>query len=337
MTEKLSSVCLISVYFGKFPDWINVWFLSLKHNPTIDFILVTDQNVDTSGYDNLKVINTDLDSFKMLLQSKLGMKIKLNSSYKLCDYKLVWGLALENEISKYDYWGHSDMDVVYGDIRSFLIRYKLCDYDKFGNRGHLTLYRNTKEVAERYRLTGSWFGSYKEIFKSNRIWAFDETPGINAIYNAHNFSHMNSFIYADIDVNYKDLRLVDRNDPQYVNYQNQVFYWKKGKLLRAYSKDGTMIVDEFMYIHLQKKRMQKPDFNLEEFDGFYILNGYFEPLGSCITLDDVLKRNIRNDIDLPQKMFGGGYKKDLRFYWLGRRYLNMKYDLKQVIKKLLKR
>lgn len=83
--------------------------------------------------------------------------------------------------------------------------------------------------------------------------------------------------------------------------------------------------------------MQKPDFNLEEFDGFYILNGYFEPLGSCITLDDVLKRNIRNDIDLPQKMFGGGYKKDLRFYWLGRRYLNMKYDLKQVIKKLLKR
>ena len=94
--------------------------------------------------------------------------------------------------------------------------YNLQDFDKFGNRGHLTIYRNTEEVNSRYKLNGGWFGSYKEVFSSNMIWAFDETPGMNAIYEANNFPHMNEFIYADIDVNYKDLRLVDRHISTYI-------------------------------------------------------------------------------------------------------------------------
>lgn len=37
-------ICIISVYFGKLPTWIDVWLRSVELNEDIDFLLVTEKS-----------------------------------------------------------------------------------------------------------------------------------------------------------------------------------------------------------------------------------------------------------------------------------------------------
>lgn len=331
---KNLKICIISIYFGKLPEWIDLWFSSASYNKSIDFLFVTDQNVYYS-FDNIKILKMEFNDFKKLAARKLNQKIKLNNPYKLCDYKEVWGKILEDEINSYDYWGECDTDVVFGDIRSFIEKYQIYKYDKFGCRGHLTLYRNNENVINRYKLKGGWFGSYKEVFSSNRIWAFDETPGMNAIYEKNHFPAMNKIIFADIDVNYSDLRLVEFDDKSPKNYFEQIFYWSDGKLLRDYIDDNICKTDEFMYIHLQKRKMNRPNFDPFKYESFLIVNERFIENNVESIKKKIEKYNKRNELMRTNKKFGGKYKKDLRFYWIGRRILNIENDIKLMVKKIL--
>lgn len=330
--KKDLKICIISVYFGKLPEWIDVWLSTASYNKKIDFLLVTDQEVNLK-LDNIRLLKMSFLEFKELAIKKLKYNIKLNTPYKLCDYKEVWGKILEDELVNYDYWGECDTDLVFGDLLYFLKKYNFEKYDKFGCRGHFSLYRNTEEVLSRYKLNGGWFGLYKEVFSSNRIWAFDETPGINAIYEKHGFSYMNKVLFADIDVNYNDIRLVEFDELSPPNYDKQLFYWSNGKLYRAYYKNGKIQFDEFMYIHLQKRKMSKPDFDVYKYDDFIITNGNFIRKEKKIEEDMFDKYNLKDECMRTKRKFGGTYKKDLRFFWIGRRILNVWFEMKNIIKK----
>ena len=330
-------VCIINIYFGPLPEWVNMWFSSASWNKNIDFLFVTDQEVDFK-VNNIKIIKMTYDDFKKLAAKKLGQKIKLDDPHKLCDYKMVWPKIFDDETKEYDFCGECDVDVIFGDLDKFLQEYELDKYDKFGSRGHLTIYRNNEEVMNRYKLNGGWFGTYKEIFKSNYLWAFDETPGMNAIYEKHGFPAMNKKIFADIDVNYKDLRLVEFEDATYSNYPCQLFYWNKGKVLRDYIDNGKVKTDEFMYIHLQKREMFKADFDPFTCANYLITNGRFIENNSCDTIEKKISLyNKREEAIRLPKRFGGKYKKNLKFYWIGRRVINIWFDSKRVLKRIIKK
>ena len=90
-----------------------------------------------------------------------------------------------------------------------------------------------------------------------------------------------------------------------------------------------------MYIHLQKRKMNYPNFKFFNTDEFYITNGEFLKKDGAVNVETIQRLNPRNDVDVASKFFGGEYKKDLRFYWIGRRFLNMKYEIKLLIKKII--
>ena len=37
-------VCVIGVYFGKLPEYFNLWLKSCEYNKDIDFLIVSDNN-----------------------------------------------------------------------------------------------------------------------------------------------------------------------------------------------------------------------------------------------------------------------------------------------------
>ena len=324
----MEKVVVIGVYMGRFPAYIDAWIHSLQYNPTIDFLVVTDQErIGTLDYPaNLRVIHSDLEQFKALAEKKIGMHIRMEAPYKVCDYKCLYGLILEDEIKDYDYWGECDFDVIFGDLRHFLDKYELNRYDKFFNRGHLTLYRNTEEVNNRFRLRGGAFGSYKEIFRSDMVWGLDEMYGINRIYEKYGFSAMNEFIIADIDMRYSDLRLVPRSEPHLQNYQDQIFYWKDGKIFREWLLNGEKESQEFAYIHLAKRKFKKPEFDIEHTNFFYIT-----PDGLKVTdeIDKEITEQNKTDLTntVVRKQKTSRFDKKLKFFWIGRRYLNIKYKI----------
>lgn len=261
-TDK-PSIAIIGCYYGAFPKWIQYWLKSCSMNPTIDFYIVTDITLDNLP-DNVKIISLSLLDMKTLASQALGMNVVLDRPYKLCDLRPFFGIIFHKYIADYDYWGHCDFDLIWGDIRKFVNKYNLENYDKFLPLGHLSLYRNTFEVNARYKLNGSNTGDYKTVLTSSRSYAFDETDGIYSIYKENGFSMFEKRIFAEIKTFHKRFRLkyIDKN------YKNQVFYFKNGSVYRAY-EDSEIKFNEYIYIHFRRK-LKCGNKKWSEIDDFYI-------------------------------------------------------------------
>ena len=271
------SICIITVQFGKLPSCVELWIESCKWNPNISFLVYSDISI-TELPKNIRWITGSMPSFKDLAETKLGMSVCLSSPYDCCDLKTVYGIIFEDYIQDYDYWGYCDMDMLFGDLTLFFNKYNLGLYDKFHNRGHLSLMRNTDENNNRYKLPCVSGRNYSDAFTTPGTMHFDELV-INQIYNSYGFPFFDTRICADIAPEYHRMRLSIRATENVSNYKNQVFYWQNGKVWRAYFKKTStwrsVVVEEFAYIHFQKRNMNIGDGVLDSLNGFYICSDGF--------------------------------------------------------------
>ena len=209
----MEKIAILVVYYGEFPPYFDLWIRSCEYNQTIDFFIVTDNKFDDLP-DNVKIINITLDEFRKLAEKKLHKKVRIDYPYKLCDFKPLYGHILEDYLSDYDYWGHCDVDLIFGDLRRFFSEYKINKYDRFLHLGHLSLYKNTPECKEYYKLDGSACGNWEEVVTNPRNFLFDEWSGVYGIYHKNNISMFEERIFADISMIYKRFRLA-LDDPNY--------------------------------------------------------------------------------------------------------------------------
>jgi hypothetical protein len=275
------SVAVICAYFGELPGSYEPWIYSCKFNPSIDFLLITDQKIE-SPYQNVHIINSSFSEVQKLTNRKLNCQVALERPYKLCDLKPLYGIIFAEYLKGYDYWGHCDMDMVFGDIRSFLEKYNLKKYDKFLDLGHLSLYRNTYENNVRFKESGSLCGSWEDVVVDVKGHAFDERNGIYQIFIKNQYPQFDGRIYADISAIYKRFRcaLDDKN------YDYQAFYWEDGKTYRDYWENKIRKKEEFIYIHFQKRGLSKPTFDINNCNAFYIGPlGFFEKKKDTKLLD----------------------------------------------------
>ena len=113
----MKSIVMIFPYFGKLPVQYKMWRESALRNPSVDFMFFTDADVEPAQ--NIIVHKMQFEDFRQYIQAVFDFPIVLDRPYILCDFKPVYGQALQKYISKYDYWGYGDLDVVYGDFRAF--------------------------------------------------------------------------------------------------------------------------------------------------------------------------------------------------------------------------
>ena len=89
-----TAICIIGVYFGKLPEYINLWLKSCSYNPDIDFIIFGDNKIDNLP-PNVKHIPMTLQEMKKLADEKLGLDTALYTPYKCCDFKVAYGNIFE--------------------------------------------------------------------------------------------------------------------------------------------------------------------------------------------------------------------------------------------------
>ena len=280
-------ICVIGVYFGKLPNYFQLWLRSCEYNRKISFYLFSD--ADLSEYvipTNVRCIPYSLEQMREKASEVLGFEAALYQPYKCCDFRPLYGEIFSEYIREFDYWGHCDFDLIWGDLSYYFKLHKVKDYDKFLPLGHLSLYRNTVENNRRYRLDGSLCGDYLLAFSNETHRAFDEEMGIGAIFEKHNFSTFRQRIFADISDTYKRYRCARKDK----NYRYQVFFWRDGKDFRAYWEKGEIHEEEFLYIHFQKRGYLPVYGDCESTDGFFITNKGFYPL-ETITLDKIKEYN----------------------------------------------
>ena len=166
----MKKIGIIIPWFGEFRIDFNFWVKSIEFNPTVDFLLFTDQQIEIPIPNNLKVFKTSLREIEELARKTVWEGCVISKPYKLCDYKVAYGEIFHEYLMDYDFWGHCDMDMYFGNIRKFITEEILNKYDRIGNNGPFTLYKNRPDINAIYHKVDD----IKIVFSDQQPFGFDE-------------------------------------------------------------------------------------------------------------------------------------------------------------------
>lgn len=311
-------IILIVPYFGKLPNYFQLFLNSCKNNQEYKWLIITDDKTNYSYPENVDVRYTTFEVLRDFIQKKFQFKIALDKPYKLCDFKPTYGYIFEEYIKDYDFWGHCDLDIVFGKISNFITIDMLNKYEKIFDLGHFTLYKNTKENNERFKLLYSNRYLYKEVLSNPEGSIFDESynNSINNIFEENNFTMYRDNVCADIytkSSNFKNVTYDKLHNKIIEKNKKALYIWNNGQVFRYYMNKTLLVKEEFMYIHLQKRPMEiKIDENIEYYK---IIPNSFEKI----------------DIPIDVNNFKYIKRKNFNLFYFQIRFNNLKVKLKRRI------
>lgn len=247
-------IALVLPYFGVLPNYFSYWLDSAGKNKRIDFLLFSDS--DFSAFNvplNVKIQHLGFSDIKERIQDILGFRVSLSHPYKLCDYKPLYGLVFARELVGYDYWGHCDSDVVWGDLDKFLKPGIIGNYDRLLSNGHLCLYRNKDNINRLVFSSPSWeHVGYRDIYRLPGSMAYDESDLLANSLASINGEQWDSDCFADVDFRVKQfVRTYKGKRMETFAY----FRWENGSIYGVQPLNRGAEEREFAYLHLQKRDM----------------------------------------------------------------------------------
>ena len=272
-------VCFIILYFGTLPNYFPLFLKSCEYNKNIDWFIFGDEIEKYEFPSNVYKFIRTFDEIREEIQKKFDFKISLTAPYKLCDYKVAYGLIFEEYLSLYDYWGYCDIDLIFGNISKFISDSMLEYYDKIGHLGHFSLHKNTKDIITTFTKEVDGRKRYQEVFSTERVCVFDEWNeiSINDIFLKCGKKIYLKTIWADIYPFDSYMRMVEYNIESRLSEKkpnNCFFYWDNGNLYAKYLHFFKQYEYEVMYVHLQKRKMNFKK-ELENKESFYIFPNKF--------------------------------------------------------------
>ena len=270
---------LISTHFGDFSSCFQYFLKSCENNPSIDWLIYSDRIVNEKLPPNVKLSYITFEDMQKKIQAKFDFPIAVHSPHKICDFKPAFGYIFEEDIQKYEHWGHCDTDVIWGDMEKFL-KNQIFQYEKVYTYGHLTIYRNQLSVNRRfmYEPQNSPF-NYRMIFSKPQTFFFDEQNNVFDIHKIYlklgipfyeSMNHMvdldsRFFLFRSYVSGYETIYLffIVLNRNLYAVYQRgQRYIWKEiayvhfmGRTLTADNEESTknvMLITPYSMSSYQK-------------------------------------------------------------------------------------
>ena len=284
----MKSITLVNVHFGKLKNYFPLFLNTCKNNPSVNFLIVTDQNIIPPS-SNVSIKHMTFEECKTKIQELFDFSINLRNPYDLCDYKVTYGELFCKELEGADFWGFCDTDLIFGDIRKFITNDILDKYDKILIRGHFTLFRNCKHINTIYRnKLPDGQERFKQVFSEDGIHHFDEgmpqiTKGINTLFdNAIGWDRVyDKYVFMDLCVSSFQFINADfvSNKEELKKAVHSYFLYDEGRLFRVL-QDGSR--EEFMYIHFQKRDMKIKNVNYDS-NKYYIIPNKFVSVNDIST------------------------------------------------------
>jgi hypothetical protein len=260
------SIALVIPYFGKWPEWMDAFLISCAWNPDVDWHFISDCGEPAAHPPNVHFHESTLERVSAQASKTLGFPVELKRPYKLCDLKPAYGLMFSELLEGYDFWGHCDPDILWGNIRKFMTpellnRYDILTTRKHALAGHFCVYRNEERINRICLETHDWERmlndndtSYMldEAFFSRLIEERATSGKIQVYWNrslATSGSDQKPTLLGGQTLRWKKGRPVDE-DGKPVNYRHWLFrgrplIWKKGRTWNAYGQ-------EMMYLHFHQ-------------------------------------------------------------------------------------
>lgn len=302
MNIKQKRIAFINPYFGQLPETLDIWLLSCKYNPTIDWFIFTDDRKEINVPPNVKIIFMEFSAIKERMQKLFPFDISLETSYKLCDYKPCYGLAFEDYLKEYDFWGHCDMDLIFGDLRKYLTEDILEGHDRIGMQGQCSIYRNTERMNTAFKnMPRMGCIDWHDVYSKPQNFAYDE-------WAEHNGGGLSEIMKRN-NIRYCELHYADIMTDKYGIYSyargrvKLLLHFNKGRLTENFinCESKQLSVNEIQYAHFQKRKMVN---RLSTFDsefivvqpGIYVACSY-----ENISLEELEKYNVKH-LEFPYKI-----------------------------------
>ena len=292
----MKSICYIVPYFGRMPKNFGLWLIGCKANPTINWIIYTDDHTSYDYPENVKVIYTTYENIKVRIQNFYDFDVSFERPWRLALMKSAYGEIFYEDIKKFDFWGYCDVDLMWGNIRKFYTDDILERYDRIGFQGHSTLMRNTEENNKIYRTIVPGEISYIDVFSGKSGYSFDEN-GMDTIYKYLRKEYYHETNFANLLKYNSGFFLYAMPKEDAINNNHQIFTWQNGILLRHYiDKDGCIKEQEFCYIHFWCRPMK---FNVKSLDlnsVYYIYPDVMTDKNIGISIKSLMKYGSRSRV-----------------------------------------
>jgi hypothetical protein len=137
--------------------------------------LVSDCGPLPQAPDNVTVEPMSFGEMKDRLANRLGMEVSCEYPQKLVDFKPTYGAVLEEYLEDYDFWGCTDIDLVYGQIGDFvtddlLNRHDIVACGDAYLTGPFFLFRNDSRTNRLYQKSSD----HQRVFQTSDILSFTE-------------------------------------------------------------------------------------------------------------------------------------------------------------------
>lgn len=270
--SNLYRILFIVPYFGEWPEWMELHLDSIKRNPTIDFLFITDCETSVlSEIKNVRVQKSAFETYIHRFKKVLDKELDIPNPYKLCDLRPLFGLIHNDIIKNYDFYGWTDMDILFGNIREFYTDAILSKYDVLSTHahtisGHMALFRNNRKNREMYKNIYDWEGALQNAefvgidehgitnaylytfwdkvkFKSG----FEMHPKINDFFKKQRKKRM--YMIEQFTTPFTPLPWIDGSMN---SNQPSTWFYKDGEITN--SRDGSR---KFMYLHFMNFKSSK--------------------------------------------------------------------------------
>ena len=247
-------VAFVIIWVGKLPNTFDIWFQSLTNNKEFDFFLFTDQLADDKyKTENLYWNYINLQALNDLVNTKLEYNISIKNTYKIADFKPMYGLLFEEYLTQYTHWGFCDNDILLGKITHFITPNLLENYDKLFYRGHFTILKNNQNCNNLYSKS-NLIESEKALSIAENTF-FDEWYGITQIFDENKLTQF----FADkwhFNVDHNSFFIKATN---LKNYFFQVLEYSQGQLFQVYFDFSKLKINkiEILYAHIEKRKYLK--------------------------------------------------------------------------------
>lgn len=273
----MNKIALIIPYFGKLPNYFQLFLNSCRFNSHIDWLLYTDDRTAYNYPANVIVRYCMLDEIHTIINNKMGFEACLPKSYKLCDYRPAYGYIFAEDLTSYNFWGHCDIDLIFGDLNKFVSNSLLEQYDKLFFKGHFSLYRNTSYMNKLFMTEINGEEYWKKVYKSKMNHGFDENGiddsiGMYTIFRQEKIKLYEEPVYATLNVTkaHFELSVYPYDNTDEKKNKDTVFSWEDGVLKRHFIRNGELEEKEYMYLHLQAHPM-KNEFEWNQAPNKYLI------------------------------------------------------------------
>lgn len=284
-----SRILFIIPYFGRFHPYFPLWLETCKYNETIDWLILTDDKTAYKYPANVKVKYTTFSDVVKQIQGHFDFPIFLNKPYQLCEFKVAYGEVFEDYTNGYDFWGHCDIDVIWGNLRKHLSNEILQEFSKISWRGHLTLYKNNKHINSLYRKPIEGVDFYKHAFSNTTGFPLaPDERAINYLYEGEGEKVYKHLMFADLKIRSYNFSLLHFPGDEWYKNKHQIFLWEDGDLKRLYLHNGKIFVEDYAYIHFLKRTMHL-DKKFKLSNKFLIVPNKFLNYGGEITVEMIAR------------------------------------------------